>query len=329
MKRLPGTALGAIALVAFALPWSSLPAAAQKPGTAVRIGFLSPTPQPENEAVFWREMRRLGHVQGKNIAVEYRSAQGSSERLPRLAAELAGLKVDVIVAAGTQAALAAKKATATIPVVMVGVADPVGSGLVASLAHPGGNVTGASTVTADVVGKQLEVLHELLPGVSRVAVLSNPGNPAFAQQWREAKAAAAKLGIVLQLIEARAPPDLDRALVAAAKQRAEALLVLPDPMFVAQARRIADLATSRRLPVVSGVGAFADAGALATRSPDHAGAYRRAAGYVDRILKGAKPADLPVEQPVKFELVINAGAARTLGVAIPRALVARADRVIR
>jgi putative ABC transport system substrate-binding protein len=329
MKWLPGTALGAIALAAFFLPWSPLPAAAQKRGTVPRIGFLSPTPQPEHEEVFWQEMRRLGHVRGKNVAAEYRSAQGNSEKLPGLAAELAGLKVNVIVAAGTQASLAAKKATATIPVVMVGVADPVGSGLVASLARPGGNVTGTSTVATDVVGKQLALLRELRPGVSRVAILWNPANPAFDQQLREAKAAATKLGIGLQLIEARAPPDLDRALVAATKQRAEALLVLPDPMFVAQARRIADLATSQRLPVVSGVGAFAEAGALATCSPDYAGAYRRAAGYVDRILKGAKPAGLPVEQPVKFELVINTRTARTLGVTIPRALIASADRVIR
>ena len=318
-----------LALATVLLISTPLPAAAQKSGTVLRVGFLSATPQPDYEDLFWQELLRLGRVSGKDFAIERRSANGNYEQLPKLAADLARLNVNVIVTAGTQASIAAKKATGTIPIVMIGVSDPVGSGLVASLAHPGGNVTGTSTVASEVPGKQLDLVRDLLPGVSRVAILWNPGNPVSQQQLRETKAAATKFRLALQVFEARTPEDLDRAVAAAGKERAEALVVLPDPMFVAHARRIVDLATKQRLPVVSGVGAFAEAGAIATYGADYSSAYRRAATFVDRILKAAKPADLAVEQPAKFELAINSKAARTLGVTVPRTLIARADRVIR
>lgn len=258
-----------------------------------------------------------------------RTVIAASSQCPELATELVSLKVDIIVAERTQASLAAKKATATIPIVMVGVGDPLGSGLVASLAHPGGNVTGTSSVSTEVVGKQLEVLRELLPGVSRVATLWNSANPVFQQQLlTEAKATAAKLRIQLQLVEARTPQDIDRAFVAISKAKVDAVLVLADPVFVSHAKRIANLAIEHRIPAVSGVRAFAEAGVVATYGVDVSDDYRRAAAYVDRILKGARPADLPVERPTRFELVINAKTARALGVTISKALAARADQVI-
>ena len=302
---------------------------AQQPAKTTRVGYLTPISQPAREQVFRQELRRLGYVEGQNIALEYRSANGSFERLPDLAAELVGLKVDIIVAVVTQAALAAKNATGTIPIVMIGVGDPVGAGLVASLARPGGNVTGTSTVAADVVGKQLELLREMLPKVSRVAVLWNPANPVFQkQQVDEAKAAAAKLNVQLQFVEARTPDELDRALAAIAKQRTDALFVLSDPVFGVHVARITDFAAKHRLPTVSGPREYADAGALMTYGPSFPEAFQRAATYVDRILKGTRPADLPVEQPTKFELVINAKTAKALAVRIPQSLVLRADQVV-
>jgi putative ABC transport system substrate-binding protein len=319
----------AIFVAALGALWTPLSATAEQARTVPRVGFLASSPQSEREEVFWLELRRLGYVKGQNIAVEYRSADGNFERLPELAAELVGLKVDVIVAVVTQASLAARKATATIPIVMVGVSDPVGSGLVASLARPGGNVTGTSTVAADVVGKQLELVHQLLPGVSRVAVLWNPANPVFQQQLlKETRAAATKLRIQLQLFEARAPDELDRAFVAIGKERPDAVLVLPDPMLASHAKRIADLAVKYRLPAVGGSRLHAEAGVLAAYGPDYIDGYRRAAVYVDRILKGARPAELAVEQTAKFELLINARTAKALGITVPPPLVARADEVM-
>ena len=324
-----GKSLVTFALAALTLPGLPLAADAQRASTIPRIGFLSPSPRPDFEEAFWQELRRLGYEKGRNIAVEYRSAQGNFERLPDLAAELVNLKVDVIVADVTQASLAAKKATATIPIVMIGVGDPVGTGLIASFARPGGNVTGTSTLAAEVVGKQLEVLHQLLPGVSRVATLWNPANAVFQQQqMNEARAAAAKLRIQLQVVEARTPQELDRAFVAISKQHTNALLVLADPMFASHAKRIADLAIKHRLVAVSGSRGFAQAGLVATYGADYSDAYRRAASYVDRILKGARPAELPVEQPTKFELLINAKTVKALGVTVPQSLAVRADQVI-
>ena len=302
---------------------------AQQPAKIARIGYLTPTSQPPREEVFRQELRRLGYVDRQNIVIEYRSANGSFERLPGLAAELAGLKVDVIVAVVTQAALAAKKATDTIPIVMIGVADPVGSGLVASLARPGGNVTGTSAVAVDVVGKQLELLREMLPKATRVAALSNPANSVFQkQQLEEAKGAASKLRVQLQIVEARTPDELARAFVAIGKQRTDALFVMADPMFGSNFARISDFAVKHRLPTLSGSRENADAGALMTYGPNYSEAFQRAAAYVGRILKGDRPASLPVEQSTKFELVVNAKTAKAIGVKIPQSLLLRADQVV-
>ncbi len=279
--------------------------------------------------VFRDALSKLGYVEGRNLTIEYRSADGNFERLPGLAAELVRLKVDVIVAVVTQAALAAKAATSTIPIVFVAVADPVGSALVTSLARPGGNVTGNSIAAIDVVGKQLELLRELLPGVPRVAALWNPTNTVFAgQQLKEAKAAAARLGIELQIVEADKPEALENAFQKIAAARHGAVLVLGDPLFGAHADRIARLALERRLPTVGNLGATAEAGIVIAYGANFEEMYRRAAVYVDRILKGAKPADLPVERPTRFELIVNARTAKALGITIPPALAARADRVV-
>lgn len=302
---------------------------AQQPAKVPRVGYLTPTSQPVREEIFRQELRRLGYVEGRNIAMEYRSANGRFERLPDLAAELVGLKVDLIVAVVTQAALDARRATGTTPIVMVGVSDPVGSGLVASLARPGGNVTGTSSLAADVVGKQLELLHEIFPKASRVAALWNPANPVFQKlQLAEVKAAAAKLRVQLQFVEARTPGDLDRAFAAMARERPGALLVLGDPMFGSNFARIAALAIKHRLPAVGGSRESAEAGALVTYGPDYSEAYQRAAAYVDKILKGGRPGELPVEQTTKFELVVNAKTARAIGVTIPPSVVMRADKVV-
>jgi putative tryptophan/tyrosine transport system substrate-binding protein len=302
--------------------------AAQRSEKIVRIGFLSPVPHAEREAAFRQELGKLGLVEGRNFVIEYRSADGRFERLPELAADLVRVKVDIIVAVVTQAAVAAKSATATIPIVMVAVADPVDAKLVASLARPGGNVTGNSSATADLLGKQLELLREVLPGVSRVAALWNPTNEVFQTlQLKEAKAAAAKLGIALQVVEVRRPEALEGAFQTMGA-RPEALLVMGDPMFTAHAGSIARLALERRLPSVSGVGTLSEAGLLLTYGTNFEELHRRAAVYVDRILKGAKPSDLPVERPTRFELIVNARTAKALGITIPPALAARADRVV-
>lgn len=318
-----------LAAVMVGVTWVPLASDAQRPARITRIGYLTPSSQPAREDVFRRELTRLGHVEGQSLAIEYRSADGNFDRLSGLAGELVSLKVDVLVAVVTQAALAARKATDTIPIVMVGVSDPVGVGLVASLARPGGNVTGTSTLAANVVGKQLESLRELLPGVSRVATLWNPSNAVFQKlQLGEAKAAAAKLKLQLQLFEARTPDQLDRAFASMARPRPDALLILGDPMFGAHWRRIAELAARHRIPAVSSTSDYADAGGLMSYGPNYVEAYRRSATYVDRILKGGRPADLPVEQPTTFELIINTRAAAALGLTIPRSLAGRADRVV-
>ncbi|HET8564415.1 MAG TPA: ABC transporter substrate-binding protein, partial [Candidatus Binatia bacterium] len=250
--------------------------------------------------------------------------------LPDLAVELVRLKVDIVVAVVTQASLAAKKATGRIPIVMIGVSDPVGSGLVTSLARPGANITGTSSMTAEVVGKQLELLKETLPKVSRVAALWNPANPIFqAIQLRETEDAARALGVRLQLVEARGPDEIDLAFAAVARERTRALLLLNDPVFNAHRKRIADLSAKHRLPAVSGTLEYTEAGGLMAYGPSFPDMYRRAATYVDKIFKGAKPAELPVEQPTKFELVINLKTAKQIGLTIPPNVLARADKVIK
>jgi ABC-type uncharacterized transport system substrate-binding protein len=307
-------------------------AAAQPPAKIPKVGLLlpySPGPDPRIEA-FRQGLRELGYLEGRSIVVEYRWADGKFDKLPELAAELIRSNVDVIVPAVTQASIAAKKATATIPIVMVGVSDPVGSGLVNSLARPGMNVTGTSSMTAEIVGKHLELLKETLPKISPVAALWNPANPVFqALQLREIDLAARTLGVRLQFVEARGAEEIDRAFAAISKAGTKAVIVLGDPVFISHRKRIADLAMKRRLPAVSGTREHAEAGGLMAYGPSFPDMYRRTAYYVDKILKGAKPADLPIEQPTKFELIINLKTAKQIGLTIPPNVLARADRVIR
>jgi len=304
-------------------------AEAQQPKKIPRLGFLSPTSDDSRVEAFRQGLRELGYVEGQNIAIEYRWADGKFDRLPDLALELVRLKVDVVVAVVTQASLAAKMATGTIPVVMIGVSDPVGSGLVVSLARPGANITGTSSMTAEIIGKQLELIKETLPKISRVAALWNPANPIFqAIQRRETEVAARALGMQLQFVEARAPDEIDRAFARVAKERMRALLVLNDPVFTAQRKQIADLSAKHRFPTVSGTREYTEVGGLMAYGPSFPDMYRRAAYYVDRILKGTKPADLPVEQPMKFELIINLKTAKALGLTIPESFLLRADEVI-
>ena len=298
-----------------------------------RIGYLSPgsaTPGPlAYHDEFQRGLRELGYVEGKNIIIEYRFADGKFDRLADLAMELVKLHVDVIVSVVTQASLAAKNATSTIPIVMVSVGDPVGAGLVASLARPGANMTGTSAMTSGVVGKSLELLKQTLPTVSPVAVLWNPNNPVFQGEiLQETERAAAKLGLELKTFGVRAPDEFDRTFAAMASARATSLLVLPDPLFSTYTARIADLAVKNRLPAMYGLREDVAAGGLLAYGPKYADLYRRAASYVDKILKGAKPADLPVEQPTTFEFVINLNTARTLGLGIPPRVLGIADEVI-
>ncbi len=298
-----------------------------------RIGCLGPSPSSGGLLQAFREgLLELGYIEGKNIAIEYRYttlAGDIDERLPLLAAELVRLKPDVLVVSITVAALATRNATTTIPIVMVNVDDPVGSGLIASLARPGGNVTGLSRLTPELVGKHLELLKEAVPKAVRVAVLSNPRNPLHPELVRNAKLAAGSLGVQLKIVEARAPMELEGAFSTMAGERMSALLVLGDSMFYVNRTRIADLALRNRLPSMFGSGDLSRAGGLMAYAPRSVDNYRRAATYVDKILKGAKPADLPVEQPTKFELVINLKTAKALGLTIPPSVLLRADEVIR
>jgi len=306
-----------------------LAAEAQQAGRVPRIGFLGTFAGPAFDA-FRQALRELGWVEGQNIAIDYRSAGGRLDRLPDVAAELVRLKVDIIVAEGTQGVAAAKNATETIPIVMIaGSADPVGLGFIASLARPGGNVTGLSySVGPEIVGKLLELLKETVPKVRRVAILSNPANPVQPLFIRELKVAARSLGVQLQLLEARGPDEFDGAFAAMTKERVGALLVVADSMFIFHRTRLPDLAARSRLPAAYGTRADVEAGGLMSYGPSMRDLFRRAATYVDKILKGAKPGDLPVEQPTKFELVINLKTAKALGLTIPQSLLLRADEVI-
>lgn len=324
MQRRP---LVVSAVLAGLLP-TPITAIAQKVRATARIGYLAPSRNPHEED-FRKELLRLGYRENENLVIIHRSAGGDFNRLPALAKELVDLNVDVIVAQVTQAAIAAKDATAKIPIVMIGVSDPVASGLVASLGRPGGNVTGTSAVAAGVAGKQLELLRDLIPGIPRVAVLWNPANAVFQQQQlNEAREAAFALRIELQIFEAASANELDRAFRAMAEHSPPALLVLGDPVFVTHARQIADLALKYRLPSVSGARSLAEGGVLMTYGPSYRDAFQRAAVYADRILKGARPAELPVERSSRFELIVNAVTARSLGISMPRELLLRADQVI-
>ncbi len=298
-----------------------------------RIGYLS---TPTRESVehgldaFLRKLRELGWVEGQNLIIEYRWAEGNVERLPDLAAELVRLKVDVIVAPAGSAALAAKNATSSIPIVMIAPSDPVEMGLVASLRRPGGNVTGTTYATGPAIfGKQLQILKETVPNASRMAILSNPADPSFSlQMMREVEVAARSLRIRLQHVEARGPEEFDSAFAAMARERAEALLVPGGATFLVHRTRLAELALKGRLPTMYSARESVEAGGLMAYSVNRSDLTGHAAVYVDKILKGAKPADLPVQQPTKFEFVINLSTAKSLGLTIPQSLLQRADEVI-
>jgi putative tryptophan/tyrosine transport system substrate-binding protein len=311
-----------------------LAAEAQPAGKVHRIGFLgsgSATGDPRTREAFREGLREFGWVEGQNLVIEYRFAEGQSDRLPDLATELVRLKVDVIAAGPTPPVLAAKKATGTIPIVGMSLTDPVGLGLVASLARPGGNVTGVTySVGTETFGKGLELLKEAVPKVRHVAVLSNPASPSQSLAIASLKSAARALGLELLLLEARGPTQLDGAFAAMAKDGVEALFVVTDPTYLlpGAAARLADLAAKSRLPSMHAQRAAVESGGLMSYGPSIVAIYRRGAVYVDKILKGAKPADLPIEQPTKFELVINLKTAKALGLTIPPAVLARADEVI-
>ena len=314
--------------------FTPLGAAAQEPAKVPRIGYISTSlaANPHIVDAFRHGLHDLGYVEGRNLVVEYRSAEGKLERFPALAAELVALKVDLIVAANTQAALAAKQATGTIPIVFAGPPDPVSSGLVTSLARPGANVTGLSSLpTPELIGKSLQLLAQTAPGRTRIAALWHRDYPERTQAdiLAAVDSAARTLGMRLQSVEARGGPEnFDRAFSEMTLARAQALTVLTSVLFVSERRRLVDLAAKHGLPAVYPVRDFVDDGGLMSYGPLWTDLYRRAATYVDKILKGAKPSDLPVEQPTKFELIINLKAAKALNLTIPASVLARADQVI-
>jgi len=296
-----------------------------------RIGVLDTTSAKLNAAnidAFRDALRALGYVEGQNLAIEYRSADGRPDRFADLAAELVRLEVDLIVTRGTPAARAARKATGTIPIVMAAIGEPVATGMVASLAHPGGNVTGLSAFVTELTGKRVEILRELVPKVSRIALLDNMTNGSVPAQWEATKKAAAALGIQTLLCDVRKLEEIEPAVNAALAQQIDALSVGNDAVVIANRGQVIALAAQRRLPAIYATREFVDAGGLISYATNYPDLYRRAASYVDRIFKGARPAELPVEQPAKFELVINLKAARAIALDVPTALLARADEVI-
>jgi putative ABC transport system substrate-binding protein len=323
-KKVICLALGAML---FALSYS---ASAQQPGKVPRIGFLiasSPSAIAPRMDAFQQGLRELGYVEGKNIVIERRHAEGKLDRLPVLAAELVRLNVDVIVTSGPTATRPAKEATSTIPIVMTFDDDPVGSGFVASLARPGGNITGLSTLAPEISGKQLELLKEIVPRLGRVAVIGTSTRQGTAQALKEMELAAGAFAVKLQYLDIENPKDIETVFRAAG--RADALLVLQSPVFNSQRAQIADLAAKSRLPATYPRREFVEDGGLMSYGVSISDLDRRSAIYVDKILKGAKPADLPVEQPTKFELIINLKAAKQIGLTIPQSVLYRADRVIK
>ena len=304
---------------------------AQQPKKAPKIGYLStvsPAALSARIEAFRQGLRDLGYIEGQSIVIEWRFAEGKIDRLPDLAADLVRLKVDVIFAQSTPAVQAAKKATTTVPIVSVSF-DPVGTGLVASLARPGGNVTGLANFTSELVGKRLELLKEVVSQVSRVAVLWQPVSPGAALRMKETEAAAPSLGIKLQPVEVRGPNDFEHAFSAMKKERAGALVPLRGALIISQLKRIVELAAKYRLPAMYDDSGFTEAGGLMSYGTMLADLDRRAATYIDKILKGARPADLPVEQPMKFEFVINLKTAKQIGLTIPQSVLFRVDKVIK
>jgi putative ABC transport system substrate-binding protein len=326
-----------IRIVALLVPFAvglllaPLAAEAQEAGKTYRVGYMgNSSPSLESNLVdaFRRGLRDLGYVEGQNIVVEYRWAEGQYDRFPQFATELVRLPVDVIVTAGTPGTLAAKRATTTIPIVMAVAGDALGAGLVSSLARPGGNVTGLSTLLPELEGKRLELLKEIVPKLARLAVLTNPTNPFTAIALKDTQVAAQGLRVRLQLVEVRAPEEFDRAFATITSARPDALTIIADRFLLTYRKRIVDFATKARLPAIYPYWEFVEDGGLLAYGPSYPAMFQRAATYVDKILKGAKPADLPVEQPTKFELVVNLRTAKALGLTIPPPLLIRADQVI-
>jgi putative ABC transport system substrate-binding protein len=325
-KRVIGFALSA---VLFGL---CLPAQAQQATKVPRIGYLSPgasASPPASFKAFRRGLDDLGYVDGKNIVIKHLFAEGKHDHLPKLAAELVSLKVELIVVVGGQAAEAAKQATNSIPIVFTLVNDPIGAGLVASFARPGGNVTGLSSVSQDLSGKRMELLKEAIPKVSRVAVMYDPGDPAKIVEFKETQTAAPHLRVQLQALEVRRRDEFDSAFKAATRAKAGAVLVLPTAILIGNHKQIAELAVKNRLPTMFAYSQLLESGGLMSYGPDYTDLNRRAATYVDKILKGSKPADLPVEWPMKFELFINLRTAKQIGVTISPAVLYRADKIIK
>jgi len=309
--------------------WAPLAVEAQPPDKVHRIGVLertSPTVNVANLESFRQGLRALGYVEGKNLVIEYRSAEGRDDRFADLAAELVRLKVDLILTRGTPAALAAKHATPVIPVVITGVGDPVGQGIITSLAHPGGNITGLSATVTEIYPKRVELLKELVPKAARIAALFNMSNPAIPRQWTAVETAARSLGVQPLLLDVRKAEDLRPAFETAMRERADALVVGLETLTLASAPLIVDLAAKHRLPAVYASTEFI--GGLASYGVNYPDHYRRAATFVDKIFKGAKPSDLPVEQPTKLELVVNLRTARALGLTIPRTVMLQVDQIV-
>ncbi len=326
------SAVGSAGCVLLATILLTAPAAAQQANKIPRIGFLgNSTPALEQNLVgpFREGLQKLGYIEGKNIAIEWRWAKGKYDRFPALIAELLAAKVNVIVTAGTPASLAVKKAAPSTPLVMIAVGDPVGAGLIESLAHPGGNVTGLTSVAAELEGKRLELLQEIVPKLSRVAVIWNPVSQFQVVAVKEAEIAADRLRLKLQRVGIKAAEEFDSAFASILTERANALMVLADRLFLHNRDKIVNFAAKNRLPAVYAYVELVQGGGLMSLGPSYADMHRRAATYVDKILKGTKPADLPVEAPAKFELVINLNAAKQIGVTVPPAVLYRADRVIR
>jgi ABC-type uncharacterized transport system substrate-binding protein len=324
------SAVGCIVTLILSLLAAPLTAHAQPPSKVPRVGVLGErSPTDPFLAVFRQGLRELGYTEGQNIIIEYRYAHGAVDQFPTLAAELLRLDIDVLVVAGTVAAQAAKALTTTVPIVFTVPGDPVGSGLVASLARPGGNATGLSSFHSDLSGKYVELLKTVVPQVSRISVLYNPGNPSARLALDGAREAARALAVELQSVEVRQPHDLANAFAALTAWRTEALYAISDPVFGPRLAELAQLATTYRLPAIYVRRGFAEVGGLLAYGPSWADNFRRVATYVDKILKGTKPADLPVEQPMKFELVINLKTAKELGLTIPPSLLFQADEVIK
>ena len=317
--------------VPLALLASPLPGEAQQTGKVSRIMFLgasSAALESDRLAVFRQGLRDLGYVEGQSVVIEYRWAEGHYDRYPAFVAEAVSRKVDVIITEGTSAAIAAREGTKTIPIVTAAIGDPIAVGVVSSVAHPGGNVTGLTSMSPEIDAKRLELLKELVPSVSRVAVLWNPGNPNTKFRLPNLQAAAKSLRLKLELVGVRDGEQLDKAFGAIVAARSQALMVPSDLALLSRREQIIDLAGKRRLPGLYPYRDFVEAGGLASYSPSYPAMFRRAAVYVDRIIKGAKPGELPIEQPTKFDLIVNLKAAKALGLTIPQSVLGRADEII-